>query len=209
MILSLIILYVVTLIYLSITERFRWYSILISAQGIILFVIALLHLHTIHITELLFVLAETIIFKAIVVPSMMMKIIRRTEINRVHPRSVVIFNSMIASLVALAASLLVTNAVSTDQVNGAFFAVALYSLLSGLMMIVFHKRIFSHLVGFLIIENGVFLFSIAVGVEMPILINTVILVDILISVLMLGLFMSRIGDKIHDLSSDNLTSIKD
>lgn len=209
MILSLIILYVVTLIYLAITERFRRYSILISMQGWILFVIALLHLHTIHLYDLLFVLVETVIFKAIIVPVMMMKIIRRTGINRVHPRSIAIFNSLCASLLALTASLFITNAVSNDQVNGAFFAVAFYSLLSGLMMIVFHKRIFSHLVGFLVIENGVFLFSIAVGVEMPILINTVILLDILISVLMLGIFVSRIGDKIHDLNSDNLTSIKD
>ncbi|MFI3266206.1 MAG: hypothetical protein R3Y15_03525 [Rikenellaceae bacterium] len=209
MILSLIILYVVTLIYLAITERFRRYSLLICMQGWILFVIALFHLHTINILDLLFVLAETIIFKAIIVPIMLMKIIRRTGINRVHPRSIAIFNSLCASLIALIVSLLITNAVPNEQINGAFFAVAIYSLLSGLMMIVFHKRIFSHLVGFLVIENGVFLFSIAVGVEMPILINLAILLDILISVLMLGIFISRIGDQMHDLSSDSLTSIKD
>lgn len=209
MLLSLIILYVVTLIYLAITERFRRYSLLISIQGWILFVVAMLHLHTMNIVDLLFVLAETVIFKAIVVPVMLMKIIGRTEINRVHPKSIAIFNSLCISLVALVVSIMVANVVSNDNVNGVFFAVSLYALISGLIMIVSHKRIFSHLVGFLVVENGVFLFSIAVGVEMPILINTAILLDILISVLMLGLFVSRIGEKIHDLDSENLTSIKD
>ena len=60
-----------------------------------------------------------------------------------------------------------------------FFGVAFYSLLSGLILIVMRRRIFSHMVGFLVIENGVFLFSTAIGVEMPLLINFAILLDIL------------------------------
>ena len=59
------------------------------------------------------------------------------------------------------------------------------------------------------IENGVFLFSMAIGVEMPFLINIAILLDILMSVLMLGLFVGKIGSRLHDLSADTLTTIKD
>ena len=65
------------------------------------------------------------------------------------------------------------------------------------------------MVGFLIIENGVFLFSMAIGVEMPILINAAIMLDILMSVLMLGLFMTKVGSQIHTDSSDSLTHVKD
>ncbi len=54
-----------------------------------------------------------------------------------------------------------------------------------------------------------FLFSMAIGVEMPILINTAILLDILISVLMLGLFMTRVDREIHADDSDSLTHVKD
>ncbi len=90
-----------------------------------------------------------------------------------------------------------------------FFGVALYALLSGLILIVLRSRIFTHMVGFLVIENGVFLFSMAIGVEMPILINTAILLDILISVLMLGLFMTRVDREIHADDSDSLTHVKD
>ena len=67
MILSLIILYVVTLVYLSITERFRHYATLMTYQGWLLLLIALFRLHSIHWFDLLFVVTETLIFKAIVV----------------------------------------------------------------------------------------------------------------------------------------------
>lgn len=91
-------------------------------------------------------------------------------------------------------SIVVTYYLADTQIDRVFFGVALYALLSGMLLIVNHKRIFSHLVGFLVIENGVFLFSLAIGVEMPYLINIAILLDILMSVLMLGLFAGKTAD---------------
>ena len=48
MILPLIILYVVTLVYLAITERFRNFASLIGLQGWLLFAVALVRLHAIN-----------------------------------------------------------------------------------------------------------------------------------------------------------------
>ena len=58
MLLSLIILYVITLIYLSIVERFRNYASIIAFQGWILLGIALLRLHSLDWVELSFVILE-------------------------------------------------------------------------------------------------------------------------------------------------------
>jgi hydrogenase-4 component E len=53
-----------TLIYLSIAERFRNYASLIAVQGWLLLGIALLQLHTLDWVELSFIILETLIFKA-------------------------------------------------------------------------------------------------------------------------------------------------
>lgn len=209
MILSLIILYVVTLIYLSITERFRNYATLIGLQGWILFAVALLRLHTIDLTELLFISIETLVFKAVVVPALLFAVIRKTRINRVRTSGSSQFNALMLSVAALAVSVSLTAYIADTTIDRVFFGVALYALLSGLILIVLRTRIFSHMVGFLVIENGVFLFSMAVGAEMPFLINIAILLDIVISVLMLGIFFSKIGDKLHADDAASLTNVKD
>lgn len=209
MMFALIILYVVTLVYLSITERFRNYTTLMALQGWILFAIALLRLHSINIFDLLFVLAETLIFKAVVVPVIMQRIIRKTKINKIFSSGESQFNALAGSLGALIVSIGITYYIADNSINMVFFGVALYALLSGLILITARRRIFAHLVGFLVIENGVFLFSIAMGIEMPFLINFAIMLDILMSILMLGLFITRIGDKLHTADSDQLTSVKD
>ncbi|MDE6045961.1 MAG: hypothetical protein K2G10_01505, partial [Alistipes sp.] len=99
--------------------------------------------------------------------------------------------------------------VADPTVDPVFFGVALYALLSGLILIVLRQRLFAHMVGFLVIENGVFLFSTAIGVEMPFLINIAILLDILMSVLLLGVFFTKIDGRIHADDADALTHVKD
>lgn len=210
MILALIILYVVTLVYLPITERFRNYAMIVAAQGWILLAIALLRLHTIDWWELAFVLAETLVFKALIVPYILQRIIRRTKINRIAASGKSQFGALMMSIAALVVSVVVTYYIASEStVDMVFFGVALYALLSGLILVTVRKRIFSHLVGFLVIENGVFLFSMAVGVEMPFLVNIAILLDIMISVLLLGMFLSKIGGTLHNMDSDRLTELKD
>lgn len=209
MLLTLIILYVITLIYFSIVERFRNYSSLIAVQGWLLLGIALLRLHSLDWVELTFIITETLIFKALIVPAILMRVIKNTGINRISSSGTSQFNSLMLSIAALTTSAILTYYVADQTINMIFFGVALYALLTGLILIVMRSRIFTHMVGFLVIENGVFLFSMAIGVEMPILINAAIMLDILLSVLILGMFMTKVDKHIHTDDSDSLTHVKD
>lgn len=209
MLLTLIILYIITLIYFSIVERFRNYSSLIAAQGWLLLGIALLRLHALDWVELTFIITETLIFKALIVPGILMRVIKNTGINRISSTGTSQFNSLMLSITALTVSAILTYYVADQSINMVFFGVALYALLTGLILIVLRSRIFTHMVGFLVIENGVFLFSMAIGVEMPMLINAAIMLDILLSVLMLGMFMTKVDKHIHTDDSDSLTHVKD
>lgn len=210
MILSLIILFALTLIYLATTDRYRNGAAIICVQGVLLMAIALLRLHTLNWIELAFIVTETLVFKAIVVPYILFSVIKKTKTRSISTSGSSQVHSLLLSVAALVASASVTYYLADTSVNTIFFGVALYALLSGLILIVLRTRILSHLIGFLVIENGVFLFSMAIGVEMPILINLAIMLDILISILLLGIFMTKIDDKIHaENDTDKLTHVKD
>ena len=208
MILSLIILYVLSLIYLSMADRFRSHTMILALQGLLLFGIAMARMHDFHPVEMGFIVVETLIFKAIVIPIILLHVIRKTQINRIKS-STTQFGSLVMSIAALIASCTITYYMQNNNADTISFGVALYALLSGLILIVMRKRVFAHLVGFLVIENGVFLFSMAIGVELPMLINLAIMLDILISILVLGMFLQRMDNDMNTDESDALTSIKD
>ncbi len=204
-----ILVFAFSLIYLSIAERFRTFTFLISLQGFFLFGICFALLDDIDPVNLAFIIVETVIFKAVIVPALMFRIIRRTNINRVHKNSLPTFYSVILTTLALIASVVLVMVLHDGSINPLFFSIALFAMLTGLLLIITHKRIFSHMVGFLVIENAVFLFSVAVGTEMPMLINVGVLLDIFMSVLIFGVVITRINNKMNNLDIDTLTTMSD
>ena len=88
------------------------------------------------------------------------------------------------------------------------FAVAISSVIAGLFFIISHRNVFTHLIGYLVIQNGIFLMSLSVGAEMPMLINNAILLDLFISVLVLGIFINKVGDTFQNLTVDGLSQLK-
>jgi hydrogenase-4 component E len=189
-------------------DRFRSHTMILALQGLLLFGIAMARMHAFHPVEMGFIVVETLVFKAVIIPIILLHVIRKTKINRITSSSTQ-FGSLMMSIVALVASCTITYYMHNSGSDTISFGVALYALLSGLILIVMRKRVFAHLVGFLVIENGVFLFSMAIGVELPMLINLAIMLDILISILVLGMFLQRMDNDMNTDESDALTSIKD
>jgi hydrogenase-4 component E len=75
--------------------------------------------------------------------------------------------------------------------------------------VIIYRNIFNHVIGYLIIQNGVFLLSLAVGNEFPLIVNTAILLDIFVGVLVLGIFLNRVGERFEDMHIDELAELKD
>ena len=144
MILPLVILYVITLVYLAITERFRNFASIIGLQGWILFAVALLRLHAINPLELIFIAIETLAFKALLVPAILFAMIRKTKINRVRRSGSSQSGSLLLSLMALAVSASITYYIADSAIDLVFFGVALYALLSGLILIPALAHLLAH-----------------------------------------------------------------
>jgi hydrogenase-4 component E len=200
----IIVIFAITLIYLSIAERFRHYATLMAFQGLLLFGLSFFELKDISWINLLLITAETLLFKCIIVPYMLSRIISKTRISKVHDHALPGFYSLIFVTFGLVLSIILAYVLKNEFIDQVYFAVALFALYSGLFLIIAHRKIFSHLIGFLMIENAVFLLSLAVGNEMPMLINIGILLDIIVSVLILSVFISRIRGEIY-----GLTALKD
>lgn len=204
-----IILYAITLIYFALSERVKKFIWLLTIQGVILFGITFFSLIKIDIFDFIFILVETIVVKTIVVPQFLNKVRKYNQLKRVHEPSVPVFYSIIVVMASLILSFLLSNALNSNLIYTKYFTVAFTSILFGVYFIIIHKNIFSHVVGYLIIENGIFLLSLAVGAEMPMMVNMAILLDVFMGVLILGVFVNRIGDTFKSIETDNLSQIKE
>lgn len=205
----LLIIFTISLIYLAMANRMLTYIRIIAFQGVLLFGVAFIELIEISLLNLVFVLLETIIIKAIAIPMFIKYIIDRNHITREAEPYVSNFFSVVIVTVIILGSFFLANAITGTHVRKIFFIVALSSLFTGLYIIITRRKILTHVMGFLVIENGVFVLSLAVGSEMPMLVNTGILLDIFVSVILLGIFADKIGDVFEEQDVEQLRNLKD
>ena len=205
----LLITFTISLLYLAIANRLLTYIKVIAFQGVILFGVAFIELSEINIVNLIFILLETIIFKTIAVPLFLRYVIDKNRITREAEPYLPNFISLIVITLIIVITFLISNTITDVHLKKIYFVVALSALFSGLYIIATRKKIITHVMGYLVIENGVFILSLAVGNEMPMLVNLGILLDIFVSVFLLGIFVNKVGDVVKDVDVDQLRNLKD
>ncbi|NVO18136.1 MAG: hypothetical protein HXX13_00455 [Bacteroidetes bacterium] len=205
----LLIIFASSLLYVSIANRLLTYIKILSFQGVLLFGVAFLELNEMSTINLVFILLETIIFKAIAVPMFINYVIKRNNITREAEPFLPNFISLIIVTLIIISTIILSTSISDPYLNKTFFIVALATIFSGLYIIATRKKVITHVMGYMIIENGVFILSLAVGNEMPMLVNLGIMLDIFASVLILGIFVNKIGDILKGVDVNQLRHLRD
>jgi hydrogenase-4 component E len=201
--------FLITLFYMSIANRMFTYVNVLAFQGVLLFVAAFIQLNEIDTLNLTLILLETVVFKAIVIPAFVGYVLKRNHITREAEPFVPNFVSLIVVTFIVVVTVLIANSINDTRLDKMFFVVALSTLFTGLYLIVSRRKIITHVMGYLVIENGVFVMSLAIGSEMPMLVNLGIMLDIFASVLILGIFLNKIGDVFKDVDVNQLTNLRD
>lgn len=205
----IVVAYIVTLIYVSKVELLKTYVKILAIQGLIIFFVAVSELKEADILHFIFVLVETLIFKAIFVPLFMQRVIKRSGQTKNSGMFIKPYASVVVATVFVAIAFAIVESIHDKHLEIKYFTAAISSIIIGLYVGINHRDIITHLVSYMIIENGIFLIALALGGEMPILVNSAILLDIFSSILIMGVFLNKIKDHFHTTTDNELTRLKD
>lgn len=205
----LLILYLITLLYLSVANRLLTFTKILSIQGFLLFLMVYFQLKNFEIYNLILILIETIGIKTIAIPIFLEYLIKKNNIKNETESYVSNFISLVITIFIFILSTIITISINDPYLKKVFFITALTSLFLGLFIITSRKKIITHVMGYIIIENGIFILSIAVGNEMPTFVNLGVIFDVFASIFLLGIFLNKIGNVFQDVDIDNLTNLKD
>jgi hydrogenase-4 component E len=203
-----IISFIITLIYLAKVEMVKSYYPLMGLQGMLLFGLAILELHEIKALQLAFILFETLIFKAIFVPLFLLRI-TRGKIHRHQHSPVKGYYAVFIALVIIVLSFIMSHEMHDEFLDVKYFTAATSSILVGLFIAINNRDLVTHLIAYLVIENGIFLLSLALGSELPMFVNAAILLDIFTSVLIMGIFFNKLKDYFQNTDISQLSQLKD
>ncbi len=140
--------------------------------------------------------AIALIFKGIVIPLVLHRIIQRLGIHREIETVVSVGLTMIAGIGLVALSIVVMLRVTAEASPLARedLALALSVVLLGLLMMVTRRNAVSQVVGFMSLENGLVLAA-AGAKGMPLVVEISVAFSILIAFIVIGIFLFRIRER--------------
>ncbi len=140
--------------------------------------------------------AIALVFKGILVPVVLRRMIFRMGVHREIETAVSIGLTMLAgiALVALSLQVMLPVTAAVDPIAREDLALALSVVLIGLLMMVTRRNAVSQVVGFMSLENGINLA--ATGARgMPLVVEISVAFSILIAFIVIGIFLFRIRER--------------
>jgi hydrogenase-4 component E len=153
--------------------------------------------------------AIALLFKAVIIPVALHRIVLRLGIHRTLETVVGIGLTMLAGmgLVALSIVIMLPAAVDADPLAREDLAFALSVVLLGLLMMVTRRNAVSQVVGFMSMENGLILA--ATGAKgMPLVVEISVAFSILIAFIVIGIFLFRIRERFDTVDLSALDSAR-
>ena len=97
----------------------------------------------------------------------------------------------------------------TGGVDQLLVPVTLFTMLCGLFLIIARRKAITQVLGFLVLENGIYLFGIAFAVHEPWLVQTGVLLDVLAAVFVMGITIHQINREFDHIDTDRFSTFKD
>lgn len=185
-------------------DLFALQSLFLAATAAI--VAFLTGIHHIYIAA-----ALTIVIKVVVIPRILNKVIERLNVSR----ELVMNVNIPAGLLICGALVIVAFFITQPIIPLGYLltrdslAIALAIVLIGFFTMIARKKAVTQMVGFLVMENGLFLGATAAAYGMPLIVELGVFFDVLVAGLIVGIYTHRLQDAFDSVDTSSLTGLKE
>ncbi len=153
----------------------------------------------------------TVALKGVVFPKLLSFALREAEVRREVEPFIGFTTSIVVGTLALAASLWLGSRLPLPApvVSPMVVPVALFTILCGLLLILSRKKALSQVLGYLVLENGIYTFGVALALKEPMIVELGVLLDVFAAVFVMGITMFQINREFDSLDTDRLSSLGD
>jgi hydrogenase-4 component E len=152
-----------------------------------------------------------ILLKGLVIPALLVYAMREANLqHEVQP--LVSFTSSLllgAAGTILALVFSATLPLAEGHTDSLVVPASLATVWTGFLLLITRRKAITQVVGYLLLENGVFLFGLLLLEAIPFLVEIGVLLDLFTGVFVMGIIIHHISREIASISTESLTELKD
>ena len=181
----------------------------VALQGVILGLLPIvMHGLGIHETALSI---GTVLIKGIVIPNLLLHAMREVNIQREIKPLVNFITSLMLGGVGTGLAIMFSGALPLAGEDAGLLLVpaSLATVLTGFLLLTTRQKAIVLVLGYLILENGIFMFGLLLLEAMPVLVEAGVLLDLFTAVFVMGIIIHHINRAFDSLSTEHLTELKE
>ena len=181
----------------------------VAAQGVILGILpGLIHPFSWHLVGITIVILAV---KGFVIPMLLGRAVRAAEIKReVEPYLGYVPTLLLGAVfTALSFGFAGKLPMLPEHQNYMFVPASIATLMAGFLILTTRRKAISQVIGYLILENGIFIFGLLLAEAMPIMVEAGALLDLLVGTFVMGIVINHISREFSSLDTSRLTSLKE
>jgi hydrogenase-4 component E len=181
-----------------------------SVQGVILGTMPVLMEHELDWRVLLVALA-TMAGKGLVIPSLLRRAMRTAQIDRELEPLIGFVPSLLLGAGGTIAALALAQALPLlpEHAGSLLVPGALATVFTGFILLIGRNKAISQVCGYLILENGIYIFGLLLIKAMPLLVEAGVLLDLTVGVFIIGIIVDRIQRAFDSLDTRKLTALRE
>ena len=184
---------------------------LLALQGMLLFIATLLIAWRTHQAHLYVSAGLTLALKVVFLPWLLHRLIRRLEVYWDSEPLLNISVTMIVGLMVVVFAFGLAQPISAlaSTATRNSIGIALAVVLLSFVTMITRRKAMSQVVGFLSMENGLFFGAMSATYGMPMVVEFGVALDVLVAVLVLGIFFFQIREQFDSLDLHHLEALRE
>lgn len=153
----------------------------------------------------------TILLKGILIPQMLFKALRDAQIKREVEPLIGFVPTMLFGAVGTAVSIAFASKLPLLKGHAELIVVpaSFSTIFTGFLLLTTRVKAITQTIGYLVLENGIYIFGILLLEAVPFLVELGILLDLFVGIFVVSIIINHINREFDSLDTNRLTSLKE
>ena len=154
-----------------------------------------------------------LVLKGVVIPRMLIRALADLPIRREVEPLVGFKTCLVLGAIATSGSVYLATTLPLAPLGGGtermVVATSFATMLTGFLLLTTRKKAITQVLGYLVLENGIFIFGLLLLKAMPFLVEVGVLLDLFVGVFVMGIIIHHISREFTSISTERLAALKE
>jgi len=168
-------------------------------------------MHPFSLARLVLLTAAIVGIKGVLIPKLLFRAVLLADIRTTISSVIGFVPSLLLGGIGTAAALIFAQSLPLPEAHRHHLLIpaALATVLAGFLMLVTRREALGQVLGYIVMENGIFIFGLLLIEAVPLMVEFGVVLDLFVGVFVMGIMVNHVSRAFPEASTEHLTTLRE